>query len=253
MPVITPARIEVAESARFNLAAADYLVKTVLDPLTAAGEQYRLLRSKLAQMQKERGIKIVLVTSSVPFEGKTFTACCLAGVIGLEPGKRVLLIDADLRKATVPKELGMNGDGPAQGLMQVLRGERSAEEVLLKGTEGEFYLLPAGPVPEDLAELLSSILLERTIKSLAPNFDWVIIDSPPVMSMADATIIAPLCDAVLLVVHLEKTSAKVIRKAIQQIGQSRICGVVLNRGRHLEQPRYYYRYYHKDARGRIRS
>ena len=200
LPVITPARIEVAESARFNLAAADYRVKTVLDPLTAAGEQYRLLRSKLAQMQKERGIKIVLVTSSVPFEGKTFTACCLAGVIGLEPGKRVLLIDADLRKATVPKELGMNGDGPAQGLMQVLRGERSAEEVLLKGTEGEFYLLPAGPVPEDPAELLSSILLERTIKSLAPNFDWVIIDSPPVMSMADATIIAPLCDAVLLVV-----------------------------------------------------
>ncbi len=112
LPVITPTEIDVIPGGEFDLARADFRVRTVLDPHTVAGEQYRVLRSKLTQMQKERGIKSLLITSSVPYEGKTFTACCLAGVFAQEPGKRVVLIDADLRKPRVGHALGMNGNTP---------------------------------------------------------------------------------------------------------------------------------------------
>lgn len=248
-PAVVPARkIELVESARFSLAAATHNLRAVLDPLTVAGEQYRLLRSKLSQMQKDRGIKTLLVTSSIQYEGKTFTACSLAGIIAQDHGKRVLLIDGDLRRPRVSRELGMHDTGFERGLSQVLRGESGTEYPLMKAAEGELYVLPSGPVPEDPSELLSSVYLERALKAFAHDFDWIVIDSPPVISMADATIMAPLCDAVLLVVRAEKTPSKMIKQTIQQIGQNRICGIVLNRARNLRQSRYYYEYYRKSAK-----
>ena len=245
LPVITPTEIDVIPEGGFDLARADFRVRTVLDPHTVAGEQYRVLRSKLAQMQKERGIKSLLVTSSVPYEGKTFTACCLAGVFAQEPGKRVVLIDADLRKPRVGHALGMNGNTPPGGLVQVLRGQQKAEDALVKTRGAPLFLLPAGPVPQDPAELLSSPNMELAIRTLSASFDWVIIDSPPVAAMADAAILAPLVDGVLLVVYQDRTSAKIIKETIKLLGQKRICGVVLNRGRHLKSSKYYYRYYQK--------
>lgn len=245
LPVIKPASVEIVQTEGFDLAGADYRLRTVFDPQTLAGEQFRLLRSKLTQMQKERGIKSILVTSSVPYEGKTFTSCCLAGVFAQETGKRVLLIDADLRKPRVGRAFGVNGHAPPGGLSQVLRGQQNVKDALLKTKEGDLFLLPAGPVPPDPAELLSSPNLELTIRSLSAEFDWVVIDSPPVIAMADATILAPLCDGILLVVQQERTSAKIVKQTIQRLGQKRICGVVLNRGKHLKSSRYYYSYYKK--------
>ncbi len=87
--------------------------------------------------------------------------------------------------------------------------------------------------------------MELAIRTLSASFDWVIIDSPPVAAMADAAILAPLVDGVLLVVYQDRTSAKIIKQTIMPIGQKRICGVVLNRGRHLKSSKYYYRYYQK--------
>ena len=245
LPAIKPAAIEIVQSGGFDLAAADYILRTVFDPHTVAGEQYRLLRSKLTQMQRERGIKTILVTSSVPYEGKTFVSCCLAGVFAQEPGKRVLLIDADLRKPRVGRSFGVNGNAPPGGLSLVLRGQQDARDALLNAKESGLCLLPAGPIPQDPAELLSSPNMELTLRSLAAEFDWVVIDSPPVVAMADAGILAPLCDGILLVVQQERTSAKLVKQTIQRLGQKHICGVVLNRGRHLKSSRYYYSYYHK--------
>jgi capsular exopolysaccharide synthesis family protein len=188
------------------------------------------------------------VTSSVPAEGKTFTACCLAGVFAQEPGRRVLLIDADLRKPGAGHQLGMNEIGPPEGLSQVLRGTKVAEDILLSSSKMDFFLLPAGPVPEDPAELLSSPSLELTIQRLSQLFDWVVIDSPPVISLADATLLAPLCDAVLLVVRAGKTPSKLIKQSVERIGREKICGLVINRSRKFRSSGYYYRYYYKDGR-----
>ncbi|MBZ5495986.1 MAG: CpsD/CapB family tyrosine-protein kinase [Acidobacteriia bacterium] len=243
-------KIDIRNDARFDLAAADQRIRSVLDPLTAVGEQYRLLRARLSILQKERGMKTLLVTSSVPVEGKTFTACCLAGVFAQEPGRRVLLIDADLRKPKAAQDLGMKSGNNIDGLSQVLRGEKTVNDVLLGSSKMDFFLLPAGPVPDDPAELLSSPNLERAIKTMAAVFDWVVIDSPPALALADATLIAPLCDAALLVVRTDKTPSKLVQEAIKRIGRARICGLVMNRGRHVKSSHYYYYHYYRKDRGR---
>jgi capsular exopolysaccharide synthesis family protein len=242
---VEPAKIDIRSDARFDLAAADYRIRAVLDPQTLIGEQYRMLRAKLSQLQKQRGLKSLLVTSSVPVEGKTFTACCLAGVFAQEPGKRVLLIDADLRKPRVGYNLGMKDASLAEGLCQVLRGERQAEEVMLSSENLAFFLMPSGPVPDDPAELLSSPNLERTVRAMTAVFDWVVIDSPPVVGLADASLIAPFCDAALLVVHADKTPAKLAKESIERLGREKFCGIVLNRGKYVHASHYYYHYYHK--------
>jgi len=250
LPVKHPAseRLEIQKGGWFDLGAADPRIRKVLDPLSVVGEHYRLLRAKLSQMQKQNGIKTLLVTSSIPAEGKTFTACCLAGVFAQEFGRRVLLIDADLRKPRAEYELGIDRAGRPDGLSQVLRGEKVAEQVLLSSGKSDFFLLPSGPVPEDPAELLSSPSLELTIQRMSQAFDWVVIDSPPVMALADASLIAPLCDATLLVVRAEKTPSKLVKESIERIGRNRICGLLLNRSRRAKASNYYYHYYHRDRR-----
>jgi capsular exopolysaccharide synthesis family protein len=251
LPDLAPGGIKIRMDAQFDLAAADGRIRSVLDPLTLVGEQYRLLRAKLSLMQKERGIRSLLVTSSVPAEGKTFTACCLAGVFAQEPGKRVLLMDADLRKPRAGRDLGVKDSTHQVGLLEVLRGEKKAEEVLLSSSRMDFFLLPGGSVPDDPAELLSSPNLEHTIRSLTEMFDWVIIDAPPIIGLADTSLIAPLCDAVLLVVHTDKTPAKLAKEAVERIGRAKFCGVVMNRGKHVRASRYYYyNYYHRKGQGR---
>jgi capsular exopolysaccharide synthesis family protein len=246
-----PAAIPIRTDAKFDLAGADERIKDVLDPLTDVGEQYRLLRAKLSLIQKQRGLKTLLVTSTVPSEGKTFTACCLAGVFAQEPGKRVLLIDADLRRPKAARELGFIGGKEIAGLSQVLRGETAPQDVMLSSNSLNFYLMPAGSVPIDPAELLSSPLLEQTITPLREGFDWIVIDSPPVLALADASLLAPLSDAVLLVVRTDKTPVKLVKEAIARLGAEKICGVVMNRGRRREASNYYYyRYYRKSAKGK---
>jgi protein-tyrosine kinase len=249
IPLEEPMRAGVdAPGGKFDLSGADRQIRTVLDPLTLVGEQFRVLRSKLGLMQKQRGIKTVLVTSTVPEEGKTFTACGLAGVMAQEPGKRLILIDADMRKASSGPGLGLNGASSSAGLSRVLTGEIAFQNALLNSTNLEFYFLPAGPFPRNPSELLSSPKLEQTIKTAASIFDWVIIDSPPVIGLADTTLLAHLCDAILLVVRADSTPTKLVVDAVQKIGKERICGVVMNRQKHVNSSRYYYSYYHPQAR-----
>jgi protein-tyrosine kinase len=237
-----------APGGRFDLSGADKQIKTVLDPLTLVGEQFRVLRSKLGLMQKQRGIKTILVTSTAPEEGKTFTACGLAGVMAQEPGRRVILIDADMRKPSSGRNLGLNGMSSSIGLSRVLSGEMAFQNALLNSTGLEFYFLPAGPLPRNPSELLSSQNLEHTIRTAASLFDWVIIDSPPVQGLADTTLLAHLCDAVLLVVRADTTPTKLVVDTVQKIGKERICGIVMNRQKHIHSSRYYYSYYHPQSR-----
>lgn len=245
----TPPAMAIRADARFNLENADARIKTVIDPLTDVGEQYRMLRAKLAQMQKQRGIKTLLVTSTLPSEGKTFTACCLASIFAQEPGKRVLLMDADLRRPHAARDLGVPDSANMSGLTQVLRGEIASQDVMISSNSLNFYLVPAGTVPTDPAELLSSPLLEQTISPLKEGFNWIVIDSPPILALADASLLAPLCDAVLLVVRTDKTPVKLIKEAVARLGADNICGIIMNRGRHREKSNYYYyRYYRKTTR-----
>jgi Mrp family chromosome partitioning ATPase len=108
--------------------------------------------------------------------------------------------------------------------------------------------MPAGPIPDNPAELLSSPNLAPTLRQLATYFDWIILDSPPVMALADATLLAPYCDATIMVIRNGKTPSKIVRESVSRLGKHRVCGVVLNRcpsaGPAL---RYYNRYYQRNS------
>lgn len=238
-------RMKLNEEHSFSLQTASGHLKTILNPRGIVGEQYRMLRAKLSLMQKEKGIKTVLVSSTVPNEGKTEVSCGLAAVLANEPGKRVLLIDADLRKPDVNRNYGLTPEGRYDGLARVLRGEIGLEEALLACSEADLYLLPAGPVPRNPAELLSSRHLELALKTAARLFDWIVIDSPPILPLADTKILAPHCDVSLLVVHANSTPVKLIREAIEALGREKVCGVVLNRVREVKTSSYYHYYHHQ--------
>lgn len=234
-----PSQVEMHSTAALNLDSADYRVRDVWDPVTNVGEQFRLLRARLALMQKQRSIKTLLVTSAAPGEGKTFVSCGLSGVLAQEPGKRVLLIDGDLRKPMAAQDLGLNTNTDRQGFSDVLNGKVEVTDVLLSSADSRFFFLPAGKRTANPAELLSSSLLPRALKLLSERFNWIVIDSPPAIALADTNVIAQVCDAVLLVVHSNRTSSKLIKDCIQRIGREKICGVVMNRSKHLKNSRYY--------------
>jgi capsular exopolysaccharide synthesis family protein len=242
-PTPIPARHELHGAGRFDFSAADPLITIVLDPCAPEGEQYRLLRAKLSSIQKERTLKKILITSAAPNEGKTFTSCCLAGILAQETGKRVLLVDADLRRPSAAQMLGCPEPGNTVGLCQILRGEIAPEEAMLKSVNMEMFLLPSGGVPPNPSELLSSPNLDRAMNVFAELFDWVLVDSPPILALADATLLAPVCDAVLVVVRSEHAPAKLIQEGVQRIGREKVCGVAVNRIKRRLYSNYYHRYY----------
>jgi protein-tyrosine kinase len=114
---------------------------------------------------------------------------------------------------------------------------------LASSRNGDLFFLASGKVPPNPSELLTSPVLEATLKTAREVFDWVVIDSPPVLALSDAAVIAPLCDAILLVVHAGVTPSKLVRQAAERLGREKICGIVMNRVRHVKSS-YYHHYYH---------
>jgi protein-tyrosine kinase len=238
--------LEAGSAGTFDLSAAENKLRKVLDPRNIFGEQFRMLRTKLALMQKQKGVKTILVTSAVPREGKTLVASGLAGVIAQEPGKNVVLLDADMRKPGSGSTIGLNGNSYG-GLSRILTGEIGFSESLLRSTNLEFYFMPSGPLPINPSELLGTSSLESILKKAADSFDWVIVDSPPVLAITDSTLIAPLCDTVILVVRANSTPSKLVIEAIERIGRERICGIIFNRQPHISSSAYYYEYYYRSG------
>jgi capsular exopolysaccharide synthesis family protein len=222
----------------FDFHSIDASVRAVLtDQVSMAGEQFRLLRTTLSSLQKQRSLRTLLVTSAVPNEGKTYLASCLAGTMALEPGKKALLIDADLRTGRAGSVFGAGRD--SIGLVDMIRGTAVLEQCVIKCAEMNLYCLPTGQLDGKPADLLSSPEFERHLRHAEDLFDWVIIDSPPAMALADAKIIASLCDATLLTVSCAKTPKSLVKEAIQRVGRERIAGTVLNRVHRIRGSSYY--------------
>jgi capsular exopolysaccharide synthesis family protein len=228
----------------FSLLQADSKIRNVLlNPLCFEGEHYRLLQTRLLAMQKDRQLKSLLISSANPHEGKTFSSCCIAGVLAQEPGKKVLLIDADLRRANATHMLGLAHRTSTRTANAVLAGEEGLEESVMRCAELNLYFLPADTKTFNPAKVMSSHQLERVLRQAAQIFDWVIVDSPPILAVADANRMFPYCDGMLLVVHSGKTPMKLIRESIQRVGANRICGVLMNRVKNVQSSYYYGGYY----------
>lgn len=188
-------------------------------------EQFRTLRSRLYQLRGSQTLKVLLVTSAVPGEGKTFVTTNLAQAIVRQPDRRALIIDADLRCARLHLPLGAP---TSPGLSDYLRGEADEMAVIQHGQEGNLCFIAGGNEVTDPSELLSNGRLKKLIDRLAPMFDWVILDSPPCVPVADASILANMADGVLLVVRAGSTPSEVAERARQELQGKNVVGVVLN-------------------------
>ncbi len=188
-------------------------------------ERFRTLRSRLYQIAATRPLKRVLVTSSVPAEGKTTIAANLAHSIMCQPDRRVLLIDADLRASRMHQLLGAPS-GP--GLTDYLRGKAEKDEVIQNGLEGNLCFIPSGSIVSNPSELLLGDRMKKLLDLVAPVFDWIILDSPPTLAVHDASSLADLCDGVLLVVKAGDTDYELAEKASSEFLKKNLLGVVLN-------------------------
>lgn len=204
-------------------------------------EQLRTLRSRLYQLRDRMPLKALLVTSALPAEGKTFVAANLAQTFVRQHERRILIIDGDLRWSRMHAVLG----APAEpGLTDYLRGQASEADILQRGTQDNLFFIPGGKAAPNPAELLHSGRFKQLLDRLSPHFDWVIIDSPPAVPVSDPSLLADLCDGVVLVVRAGVTPFDVAQKLSQEYREKRVVGVVLNRvDKRLTESSYGYSYY----------
>ena len=204
-------------------------------------EEFRTLRSRLFQIREKQPLRTVLVTSPVPGEGKSFIAANLAQVIVRQQGRRALLIDADLRWSRLHLFFG----APATpGLTDYLLGEADELSVIQRGSHQNLFFIAGGKSVSNPAELIGNGRLKVFLHRIAPLFDWIIIDSPAAIPISDASLLADLCDGVLLVVQANSTPFDVSQKVRQEFRDKRLLGVVLNRaGAGSGYSSYYFPYY----------
>ena len=221
--------------------AKQEILLTAVEKRSSLAEAYRHLRTSVLLSTAGRAPKTLLITSSMPTEGKTTTAVNTAISLA-QTGAKVLIVDADMRRPRLHSIFNIKND---QGLSSLLSSEVAESEVtsaIQYDQESGLFILPAGPLPPNPAELVGSEQMLRFIATVTPNFTHVIIDSPPIAAFTDGVLIATMVDGVLLVVHSGKISRKVInraRKLLQDVG-ARIIGVVLNRVEAAGTNSYYY-------------
>ena len=202
-------------------------------------EQFRTLRARLLRMRDTQTLKKLHITSAVSGEGKTFVATNLAQAFARQGSRRVLLIDGDLRNPGIHLPIG----APlAPGLSDYLRGDVQEAAIVQHGLEGSLYLIAAGNAVKNPSELLSNGKLKILLDRLAPLFDWVIIDSPPCLPVADASLISALSDGVVLVVRAASTPSELSQRAQQELKGRNIVGVVLNAAETADAYYGYYKY-----------
>lgn len=213
---------------------------TVTQPKSPIAEQYRTIRTNIEFMAVDKEIKVMLVTSSTQGEGKSTTASNLA-VAYAQQGKRVLIIDTDMRRPTVHYTFRVaNG----LGLSSLLTRQAELEKAVLPTKVENLYILTAGPIPPNPAELLSSRAMEKLIEQLRGEYDVIILDAPPLLQVADSRITSKLTDGVILVIGCTTSDRQRVLKAKEQLEltEAKILGVVLNRRELTDDSAYQYYY-----------
>jgi protein-tyrosine kinase len=206
-------------------------------------EEFRTLRSRLYQLRERQVLKKILVTSSLPKEGKSFVAANLAQVLVQQHGRRALLIDADLRAPGLHSVLGAKS---VPGLSDYLSGTADELAILQRGPMENLFFVPAGTMASNPAELVTNGKLRGLLARFEPVFDWIIVDSPPVIPVSDASLMASWCDGVLLVARSHVTPSDLARKARHEFSENQLLGVILN-AVEVDSSEYYSRYYYKAA------
>jgi capsular exopolysaccharide synthesis family protein len=230
---ISPARVE------------PHLI-AVTQPRSAYCEQFRSLRTRVLQAGERRNMQAFVITSAGVAEGKTLTALNLAWLLAQTDGVRALIIDSDLRHPCATDYLGIEADG---GLSEVLAGEMTLTDAIIRLEPSGLHLLPGGSVRDDVAEVLSGPRFAALLSEARKMFDYIIIDAPPLGIFTDANVLINRADGAMLVVRAGKTRYAAVDRLLEQLPRERMLGVILNRAdEQLDESSYYYqqRYYRRD-------
>jgi capsular exopolysaccharide synthesis family protein len=215
------------------------------DEHAAGKEVFRTLRTRLYQVRAVQPLKTVIITSALPGEGKTFVTSNLAQSLIRQRDRRVLLIDADLRVPNLHTPLGAS---LSPGLSDYLLGEVGELGILQRGRDENLFLIPGGRSVPNPNELLPNGKLEQLLERLGPAFDWILMDSPPTIPVSDTTILAKMCDGLLMVVRAGSTPFDLAQKACQEFSDRPLLGAVLNRAdSRAGYGGYYYQGYSVDS------
>lgn len=210
-------------------------------PRSLSAEAYKSLRTNIRFFSVDNPLKTIVVTSSIPGEGKSTVAGNLAFSLS-QDGARVLIIDCDLRKPSMHNKFFISND---DGLSDVLVNACDIKKAIKK-IDSFLFVITAGTIPPTPAEMLGSRAMEELIEELSINFDYIVIDTPPVLSVTDASILATKMDGVIIVVNAKKTKEKMIKQTYEKLSgvNANIIGTVLN---NCEKTKYnkYYGYYNE--------
>lgn len=220
---------------------------TQRDPMAAASEAFRVLRTNLQFLGLDKPLKSILVTSGTPGEGKSTVTANLA-VAFAQTGAEVCLVDADLRRPMVAKMFGLDN---YTGLTSALIGQGGVEKAVRKTEIPGLSVITSGPIPPNPAELLGSGRMGRLLEELENRFEMVLIDSPPVLAVTDAAVLAPKVGGVLMVARagqVARQQAAHAKDALEAV-KARVLGVVLDGVEPQGRQGYYYYYYYQSHDG----
>ncbi len=201
-----------------------------------ATEAFHLLAVRLHNLKQTRELKSLLITSTVPGEGKSVVAANLAIALGAGERERVLLLDGDLRRPTQSQLLGF---GKVPGVINYLKGERSLTACIYHLPDAGIWLMPAGDNSSGSAELIQSAELPKLMANLTQWFDWIVIDSPPVLPVVDTSVWMRLADGILLVARHGTTKKKKLQKGIEALDPNKLIGALLNASKSANDNDYY--------------
>ena len=237
---------ELGNITKFPLKRRNELLKrrddllTVSEPSSVIAETFKVIRTLLMMKIRERGVKTVLVTSSLPLEGKSFVAANLAVSVALDFDKHVLLVDADVKRPTLHEIFKTE---PKLGLTDYLmNGHHNLVDLIQTEILTKLSFIPAGSFQKNSSELLASQKMKQLMKEVKDRYDdrYIIFDSPPAQ-ISETLALANFVDGVLLVVKSGETAKKLVKKTVAVLGRDKILGVVLNQCDVT--PKAYYQYY----------
>jgi capsular exopolysaccharide synthesis family protein len=200
-------------------------------------EQLRSLRSRVYQLHAKKPIRSILVSSALGGDGKTFVSANFALALARQKGKKVLLVDGDLRKPSLHELFGATAE---PGLTEYLTGSAELADVIQSGVVENLSLLPGGAPVSNASELLGNHRIPGLLERLAAAFDWIVLDSSPVLAVSDAVAISRACDAVLLVARAGITQYDNVQRAQHEFREARVLGLVLNGVAKPSHGSYYY-------------
>ncbi|HVE85131.1 MAG TPA: CpsD/CapB family tyrosine-protein kinase, partial [Myxococcales bacterium] len=210
----------------FSSAGVDRNVVTLTAPASVAAEQFRTLYFRLERLKQVRSMKVVAITSAIPGEGKTVTAVNLAlAAARASLDRRILLLDADLRRGRVAGLLGIRS---SPGLRELLEGDAEVRDVVRRFQGERLAVVPAGTSSPEPTGALASPRMRQLLERVRDHFDEVYIDAPPTLPFADAAILGAQADGVLMVIRANQTSARHVRTAVEMLAGAPIVGCVLN-------------------------